>query len=78
MSERTTPLQSRRLIPLTDWSKYHPYPPLGGLRDLVYHAKINGFDKVIRRVNRRILIDEEAWFAWVDEKNSKNMEGENV
>lgn len=58
----------RRLIPLTDWPKYHPYPPLGGLRHLVFTMP-PGFEKVVRRVNRRVLIDEGAWFQWVAEQN---------
>lgn len=60
-----------RLIPITKWSEYHPHPPLGGLRHLVFHADKNGFDKVIRRIGRRVLLDEAAWFAWVEEQNAK-------
>lgn len=55
-----------RLIPLSDWPKFHPWPPIGGLRHLVFHEKTNGFDKVIRRVGRRILIDEGLFFKWLD------------
>lgn len=58
-----------RLIPLTDWPNHHPWPPLGGLRHLVFHAKTNGFERVIKRVGRRILIDEKAFFAWVEEQD---------
>ena len=58
-----------RLILLTRWSEYHPWPPLGGLRHLVFHARSNGFDRVIRRAGRRILIDEEAFFAWIEAQN---------
>lgn len=58
-----------RLIPLTDWPKYHPFPPLGGLRHLVFHSASNGFGQVIRRVGRRVLIDEAAFFNWVNSKN---------
>ncbi|EHL24404.1 hypothetical protein KYG_03084 [Acidovorax sp. NO-1] len=53
-------------IPVTDWNLRHPWPPIGGLRHLIFHAASNGFDKVIRRVGRRVLIDEAAFFAWVD------------
>lgn len=60
----------RRLIPLTQWPKHHPWPPLGGLRHLVFYARRNGFHKVIRRVGRRILIDEAAFFAWVEEQEA--------
>ncbi len=55
-----------RLIPLTEWNQYHPWPPLGGLRHLVFNAEYNGFDRVVRRVGRRVLIDEAAFFKWVD------------
>lgn len=60
-----------KLIPIKDWPDLHPWPPVGGLRHLVFHAKENGFDKVIRRVGRRVLIDEQAFFEWVDSQNSK-------
>ena len=58
-----------RLIPSADWPKYHPWPPIGGLRYLIFHAKTNGFDKVIKRVGRRVLIDEKKFFEFVEEKN---------
>lgn len=58
--------KSTQLIPLTAWPKYHPWPSIGGLRHLVFFAKENGFEKVIRRCGRRILIDENAFFQWID------------
>ena len=59
-----------RLIPVNKWQEHHDWPPTGGLRHLIFHAHTNGFNKVIRRVGRRVLIDEEAFFNWVEEKNS--------
>lgn len=56
----------RRLIPLTRWNDYHPYPSVSALRALVFNSKTNGFDKVIRKVGKRILLDETAWFQFVD------------
>jgi hypothetical protein len=61
----------RRLIPVNRWKHYHEWPPTAGIRHLVFHADKNGFDKVIRRVGRRVLIDEEAFFQWVDEQNAR-------
>lgn len=55
-----------RLIPAAEWRKYHPWPGEGGLRHLIFHANKNGFDRVVRRVGRRVLIDEAAFFSWVD------------
>ena len=60
---------SRRLIPVNQWNDYHEFPKLGGLRSLIFNADSNGFDKAIRRVGRRVLIDEEQFFRWVDETN---------
>ena len=55
-----------RFIPLTDWNQHHAWPPIGGLRHLVFFERTNGFDQVVRRVGRRVLLDEAAFFAWVD------------
>lgn len=57
------------LILLTDWEKYYSYPKISTLRSLVFHAETNGFKKVIRRINRRILIKVSAFYEWVEEQN---------
>lgn len=53
-----------RLIPAADWNNFHPWPPLGGLRHLIFHADENGFRSVVRKIGRRVLIDEAAFFEW--------------
>lgn len=53
-----------RLIPVPKWNSHHDWPPPGGLRHLIFHADSNGFRKVIRRIGRRVLIDEVAFFEW--------------
>ena len=58
-----------RLIPVTKWNEYHQWPPIGGLRHLIFFADQNGFNKVIRRCGRRVLIDEAAFFQWMEGKN---------
>ena len=65
---RTTK-NSGRVIPLTQWNEFHPWPPLGGLRHLVFNAGTNGFAKVVKRAGRRVLIDEQAFFEWLDEQS---------
>lgn len=72
----TSPEASTRLIPVPEWPKIHPWPTKAALRHLCHHADRNGFEKVIRRVGRRVLIDERAFFAWVEEQNVRSpMEG---
>ena len=61
---------STRLIPANEWQEHHVWPPLGGLRALIFDADKNGFSTVIRRVGRRVLIDEQAFFAWVDRQGA--------
>lgn len=56
------------LIPVTQWPARHPWPPIGGLRHLIFNAKTNGFDQVVRRVGRCVLVDEAAFFAWVEKQ----------
>lgn len=60
-------MYQNRLIPLTEWNNFHIWPPIGGLRHLVFNAKNNGFAKVICRIGRRVLINEEAFFVWAQE-----------
>lgn len=59
-----------RLIPVTKWNEYHNWPPLGGLRGLIFHKDTNGFDKVVKKIGRRSLIDEKAFFEWVEERQN--------
>ena len=73
--QETTPIPRRRLIPVTKWNKYHPWPPIGGLRYLIFHADSNGFSHCIRRVGRTVLIDEGRFFEWVDGLGGYKEEG---
>jgi hypothetical protein len=56
---------TNKFIPLTEWHNHHPWPPLGGLRHLVFNSSSNKFGSVVHRVGRRVLIDEAAFFEWV-------------
>ncbi len=69
----TEPQNNPHLIPVTQWQNHHAYPPLGQLRALVFNAKKLGFERCVRRIGRRVLIDEAAFFAWVDAQNSKSL-----
>ena len=59
------PASPTRLLTVKQWTETHAWPPSGGMRHLIFFAKANGFDAVIRRVGRRVLIDERAFFDWV-------------
>ena len=63
---------TKRFIPVTQWPQFHAWPPLGGLRHLIFHAKENGFDQCIIRAGRRVLIDEAAFMGWLGSKRGTN------
>lgn len=51
-----------RLIPVTKWHEFHSWPPIGGLRHIIFFSETNGFRESIVRVGRRVLIDEHSFF----------------
>lgn len=57
---------AKRLIPVTRWNDHHEWPPPGGLRHLIFNAQKNGFHSVVKRAGRRVLLDEEAFFKWIE------------
>lgn len=59
-----------RYITVPDWNKYHNWPPVGGLRNLIFNKEKNGFAKVVKKVGKRVLIDEVAFFEWVKNNGS--------
>lgn len=56
-----------RLIPLTKWNKYHDWPTIGALRAYIHEEYKNGFAVAFKRVGRKIVIDEKAFFQWVED-----------
>jgi len=63
--EKTT-----RLMSVTQFATEHPAFSQSALRHLIFDADINGFRSVIRRVGKRkILLDENSFFAWVEQQN---------
>lgn len=67
MSQQNAVGIQTRLIPVTEWNKYHPWPPPGGLRHLIFHSETNGFKNAFRRVGRRVLVDENEFFRCATE-----------
>lgn len=63
---------SSRLIPVPEWNKHHSWPPIGGLRHLIFHAETNGFATAFKRVGRRVLIDEAEFFNCIAKQNGGN------
>ncbi len=58
-----------RLIPATKWNEHFEWPPIGGLRHIIFNAETNGFAAAIKRVGRRVLIDPEKFWEIVEDQN---------
>ncbi len=75
MSNATSPstpsAETTRLIPLTKWPEFHPWPSVAGLRSMVFNAKESGFEGCIVRVGSRILINEPKFFVWCELRSSQ-------
>ena len=53
----------------------HPAFTLGGLRSLIFNETTNGLKSsgAIVRIGRKVLIDENLFFAWVQSQNKEVM-----
>lgn len=58
-----------RLIPIPKWNNYYDYPTAGAWRQLLFRNRDNIAEKVTKRLGGRILIDERAYFNFVQEIN---------
>ena len=59
------------LLTVRQFSEKHPAFPQGGLRALRFNSETNGFAKAFVTVGRKVLINEEAFFAVIEEQNQK-------
>jgi hypothetical protein len=60
----------RDFISVPDWPKYPPWLSEYGLMHLIFNRETNGFNQIIRRTGRRILMDEEAFLEWFDQRQN--------
>ena len=68
MSEEKGAKGVRRLIPVAKFNDYHPDPTPAAIRWMIFMDK-DGFCRCVVRRGRRVLIDEQEYFAWLDEQN---------
>jgi hypothetical protein len=66
---------SDRFLTVRQWTEQYPWPPLGGVRHLLFNAKSNGFDVVARRVGRRVPLSENAMQAFIEKNGGQNARG---
>ena len=57
------------LLTVRQFSKKYPAFPEGGLRYNIFNAEKKGFSQCVRRIGRKVLIDETAFFSWIEAQN---------
>jgi len=61
--------KSKTLLSIEQLSQRHPAFSPSAIRHLIFDAKTNGFDQVIFRVGRKVVLEESAFVNWVLQKN---------
>ena len=59
-----------QLLTVKQFCQQHPAFTEGGLRWLLFNRQDNGLDRAVLKVGRRVLIDVDRFFAWINEQNS--------
>ncbi len=64
-------MTSPTLSTVKQFSNKHPAFPIGGLRHRIFHEETNGLKNsgAIIRNGRRVLINEEKFFSWLESQN---------
>jgi hypothetical protein len=65
----------RHLRTVQQFCEENPAFTVGGLRWLLFHRETNGLSEAVVRVGRRVLIDAERFFRWVDAQNGRGEQG---
>ncbi len=62
---------TRTLLTVKQLAEKHPAFPVGGIRWQIFHEQTNGLAEsgAILRCGRKVLIDEDRYFAWLDSLN---------
>lgn len=64
-----------RLIELSKWNKFHPYPTVGALRQYKFYNTDN-FEEALEfgGINGgRVLINEDKLFEWLEKRKKKKL-----
>ena len=63
--------QLHTLLTVRHFAQKHAAFPEGGLRFLIFNSATNGFSKCLRRIGRKVLIDEALFFQIIEDQNAQ-------
>ena len=58
--------QPTRYLTVKQYASEHSWPTEGGLRHLIFEGAQNGFNACVRKVGRRILLNEASVLDWIE------------
>ncbi len=64
-------MSERSILTVRQFVQKHKAFSEAGVRYLIFHAHSNGFESVIRRCGKKILLDEGSFFTWLDQQNNQ-------
>ncbi len=62
-------MQTPNYLTVKQMAQRHPAFSEASLRYHIFNETKNGIDKAIKRVGRKILINEELFFVWLEGQN---------
>ncbi len=57
----------KSFLTLKQWLEKYPAIPEGGIRHLIFTNKDNFNERVVKKLGRKILLDEHAFLSYIDE-----------
>ncbi len=63
-------MSTMRFITVRELAEAPGWPTESALRALIFNADRNGLAPAIRRVGRRVLVDVDAFWAWVNNQGA--------
>ena len=70
----TTFEKSKTYLSVSQLSQRHPAFSPSAIRHLIFDSKRNGFNSVIVRVGKKLVLEETAFEAWVQSQSQKRGE----
>lgn len=56
----------KRFLTVRQFVSEHSWPPEGGMRHIIFNQKPFKAEHCFKKVGRRVLVDEEEFFKWIE------------
>ena len=60
--------QSKTFLTVAQISARHPGFSVPALRHLIFDSRRNGFDRVIFRIGKKLLLEESSFRGWIEQQ----------